>query len=184
MSMAMIERAGVGADASVVDVGGGTSRLVDVLVARRQSHVTVLDISQAALDVARRRLGSSPTVSWVRADLLSWEPERTYDVWHDRAVSHFMLSPADVAAYRVRLEAATRLGATAVFGCFAPDGPTQCSGLPTARRDAGELAELIGPDWRLLTATTEEHTTPQGVIQPFTWAVFRRRAGADSAATA
>lgn len=184
MSMSMIERAGVGPGADVVDIGGGASRLVDELVARRQRHVTVLDVSRRALDVARERLGSATAVSWVCADLLSWEPERTYDLWHDRAVSHFMLSAADLAAYQARLKAATRPGAIAIFGCFAPDGPTQCSGLPTARRDAADLAEVTGPDWELVTATGQEHTTPQGVIQPFTWAVFRRRAGADSPVTA
>ena len=173
MSLRMIDAAGVSADVSVVDIGGGTSRLVDSLLARGHRDLTVVDISESALHVAQQRLGrDAARVTWTHADIRDWSPGRTYDVWHDRAVVHFMTSADDQHRYRGALEGASRPGTVAVFGCFASDGPTHCSGLPVVRRDPPDLAEFLGAGWSLVAQDREEHVTPGGGVQPFTWAAF------------
>jgi trans-aconitate methyltransferase len=175
MSLRMLDAAGVTASAAVIDVGGGTSRLADALLARGCRDVTVLDISRAALQLARDRLGpEAARVHWVTADIGTWTPGRRYDAWHDRAVLHFLTSEASQSRYLAALRAATRPGSAAVIGCFSPDGPAQCSGLPVARRSAAGLAALLGPEWTLTAEDRELHPVPGGGTQPFTWAAFTR----------
>jgi hypothetical protein len=140
--------------------------------------VTVLDISGAALLAARERLGpEADRVHWITADVAGWSPDRSYDAWHDRAVLHFLADGGSQARYLGALAAATRQGTAAVFGCFAPDGPPSCSGLPVVRRSAADLAALLGPAWALVAEDRELHPTPEGGVQPFTWAAFTRRPG-------
>jgi len=178
MSLRMIDAAGAGIDASVVDIGGGTSRLVDSLLTRGHTDLTVVDVSAEALSIAQARLGpQAGWVHWVHADIRGWTPGRVFDVWHDRAVLHFLTAADDQDRYRGNLIGATHPGSTAVFGCFAPDGPTHCSGLPVVRRDPAALAEFLGADWSMVTEDRESHTTPGGGVQPFTWAVFVRSGG-------
>lgn len=175
MSLRMIDAAQAGVDASVVDVGGGTSRLVDSLLARGHTDLTVVDLSRQALGIAQQRLGAdSGGVQWISADVCCWTPGRVFDVWHDRAVLHFLTAPDDQDRYRHNLILATHPGSIAVFGCFAPDGPTHCSGLPVVRRDPHELAEFLGADWSMVAQDREAHTTPGGGVQPFSWAAFVR----------
>jgi len=177
-SLALLDRAGITPADSLIDVGGGAARLVDELVQRGFVDLTVLDISQVALSHARARLGpSADRVTWVAADLCEWEPTRTYRVWHDRAVLHFFTSHDQRCRYRRALEAASAPGTVAVFGCFAPDGPPSCSGLPVTRYDPSGIAELLGSSWELVAHEREEHTTPRQAVQPFTWAAFRRTGG-------
>lgn len=179
MSLRMLDAAGVSTNATMVDVGGGTSRLVDTLLARGHRDLTVVDVSDAALGIARDRLGTDAAeVYWVRADVCEWSPGRAFDVWHDRAVMHFLTSAADLQRYLRTLSVATAPGTVAVFGCFAPDGPTHCSGLPVVRRDADELADVLGSEWSLVAAERELHPTPGGAVQPFTWAAFVRSGAA------
>lgn len=176
MSLRMIDAAGVGTTAGVVDIGGGTSRLVDHLLARGHDDLTVVDVSAAALRIAQERLGDdAATVQWVRADIRDYSSGRVFDVWHDRAVLHFLTEEVDQRRYRDILDAATGPGAVAVFGCFALDGPTHCSGLPVMRRDANDLADFLGAAWSMIAHDRELHTTPSGAVQPFTWATFVRR---------
>ena len=160
---------------AVVDVGAGESSLVDHLVAQGYEDVTVLDVSQEALAAVRARLGDSPRVHVVVSDLLAWAPDRQYDAWHDRAVFHFLTDDADVTAYVRVASAAVRPGGALVLGTFAEDGPTTCSGLPTARYSADELIALFGGAFAEEHREREEHVTPAGVVQPFTWVVLRRR---------
>ena len=175
MSLAMLERAGITAADSVIDVGGGASPLAGALLDRDFRDITVLDISAAAIQLAWRRLGTrAAQVTWVVADLRSWSAERRYRAWHDRAVLHFMTTAADQQAYRQALAAATGPGAVAVIGCFAPDGPEYCSGLPVSRYGPEDLAAGLGDGWTLLAADREEHRTPAAAIQPFTWAALRK----------
>ena len=177
MSLRMIDAAGVSAEKSVVDVGGGTARLVDSLLARGHRDLTVVDISESALHIAQERLGAdAPRVTWIHADICDWSPARVYDLWHDRAVMHFLTSAADQRSYRRALDAASRPGTVAVFGCFASDGPTHCSGLPVVRRDPADLVEFLGAEWSLVAQDRELHPTPGGTVQPFTWAAFVRLA--------
>lgn len=175
MSVRMLDQAGLRSQMSVIDVGGGTSRLVDVLLDRGHRDVVVLDVSETALAAARQRLGSGADhVTWVHADVQSWPPPRRLDVWHDRAVLHFLTTPADQSAYLATLRAATHPGSIAAIGCFAPDGPLQCSGLPVVRYSAEELDDLLGDDWSLTASERELHATPTEQTQAFTWATFVR----------
>jgi SAM-dependent methyltransferase len=174
-SIALIERAGIGPDAAAIDIGGGASRLVDWLLARRLAHVAVLDLSEAALDAARRRLGpAADGVEWIVADVTAWRPERTYDLWHDRAALHFLIDPADQRAYVEALNLALVPGGTVIIGTFALDGPERCSGLPVARHDAATLGDLLGPGYTFLFDHQHTHHTPGEVAQRFQYSAFRR----------
>jgi SAM-dependent methyltransferase len=176
VSLKMLDAAGVGADDSVIDVGGGASRFVDALIGRGFRDVTVLDISSTGLRYAQRRLSvQADRVQWVVADLLTWQPPRRYRAWHDRAVFHFLTSLARQSQYLDVLDAATAADSVAVFGLFAPDGPQRCSGLPVARYSVTMLADRLGADWKLVCEDREEHTTPRGQTQPFTWAALRKQ---------
>jgi len=177
VSLAMFDRCGVTPADSVIDVGAGASPLVDALIERGHEDVTALDVSAAGLDVARARLGeAAERAHWVVADLLAWQPPRTWQVWHDRAVLHFMTTPSAQRRYLNALQDATRPGALAVIATFAPDGPDHCSGLPVARYGPDAIADLLGRRWRLVAEATEQHRTPGGVVQPFSWAALRRTA--------
>jgi len=179
-SLALLEGLALPSEAGIVDVGGGASTLVDELVAAGHRDVTVVDVSETALDAARGRLavtvggGGTSGVAWVRADVTSWVPGRTFAAWHDRAVFHFLVDPGDRAHYRAVLAGALDPGAHAVVATFAVDGPTTCSGLPVQRYDADDLVAELGEGFDLVEARRELHTTPGGATQPFTWVVLRR----------
>jgi 2-polyprenyl-3-methyl-5-hydroxy-6-metoxy-1,4-benzoquinol methylase len=131
ISLDLIRSTGVSTGASIIDIGGGASRLVDALMDEGFAAVTILDLSQKALAIAKTRLGSlGAKVRWVVADVTTWEPSGTYDVWHDRAAFHFLTEPKDRAAYAKRVSKAVRPGGHVIIGTFAPDGPERCSGLP------------------------------------------------------
>jgi hypothetical protein len=175
MSLRMLDEAGVSPGDGLVDVGGA-SPLAGALLDRGFREVTVLDIAATGMQHARRRLGGRASqVQWVVADVLTWQPDHRYQAWHDRAVFHFLTTGQERQRYKHTLHAATGPGAVEVFGCFAPDGPQLCSGLPVARYSAGDLAGELAWPWTLIAQTREEHVTPAGVIQPFTWAVVRRQ---------
>jgi SAM-dependent methyltransferase len=159
---------------SVIDVGAGASLLVDALLDAGLTDLTVLDVSEASLAVVRNRLADRrPQVTFVVADVLTWEPERQWDAWHDRAVFHFLVDSQVRATYVATAARAITPGGVAVIGCFALDGPEQCSGLPTARYDADGIAEQFGDTFRLEQVEREVHQTPSGADQPFTWVVLR-----------
>jgi trans-aconitate methyltransferase len=176
MSLRMLGAAGVSADDAVIDVGGGASPLTGTLLDRGFGDLTVLDISAAAIQHARDRLGPrADQVHWLTADVLSWHPQRHYQAWHDRAAYHFLTLDKHRQQYLHTMDAATTPGAIAVFGCFAPDGPQHCSGLPVARYSPAQLARQIGTKWLLISQDREEHITPAGTTQPFTWVALRRQ---------
>jgi 2-polyprenyl-3-methyl-5-hydroxy-6-metoxy-1,4-benzoquinol methylase len=156
-------------DASVIDVGGGASTLVDDLVAAGYRNITVLDISESALAVARARLrDSGALVQWVYADITSVAlPEAAYDVWHDRAVFHFLTDQSDKDAYVRALERSLKPGGSAVVGTFALSGPPRCSGLDVVRYDAAGLQRALGPQFSLTAAAQQTHLTPDGTPQHF-----------------
>jgi 2-polyprenyl-3-methyl-5-hydroxy-6-metoxy-1,4-benzoquinol methylase len=160
---------------AVVDVGAGASFLVDELVAQGYEDVTVLDVSSEALATVRSRLPGRPGVQLVVADLLDWRPPRQYHVWHDRAVFHFLTDEAAASTYADVVADAVHPGGAMVIGTFAQDGPTACSGLPTARYDPDTLAARFAHRFVDEHREREEHVTPSGAVQPFTWLVLRRR---------
>lgn len=175
-SLRMFEAAGITTAASVIDVGGGASRLSDALLRLGYADLTVLDIAADGMAIAQQRLGDGAArISWLTQDLRSWKPERRYDVWHDRALLHFFTTSDEQADYIRVLHEATHPGSTTVIATFAPDGPGQCSGLPVIQRDAPGIAALLGAQWQVVTEEREEHRTPDGGVQPFTWTVLRRR---------
>jgi SAM-dependent methyltransferase len=174
-SLELIDLARLTPESAIVDVGGGASRLVDSLVARRFNHVTVLDISEAALEAAKARLGErAGEVQWIVADVIKWCPTQNYDVWHDRAAFHFLTESADRAAYVSCLKAAVKAGGWVIIGTFALDGPERCSGLSVSRCDAASLAASLGDGFELIDTRRHEHVTPSGVTQKFQFSTFRR----------
>lgn len=175
-SLALIEAAGIAASDPVIDVGGGASRLVDHLLEAGYTDLTVLDISEAALERAGARLGKAALkVRWLVADVTSWKPERQYRLWHDRAVFHFLTDPADRAAYRRVLDGALAPGGTAVVASFALEGPERCSGLPVQRYSPESLAAELGAGYKLKQSRSEDHVTPLRRIQRFQYSLFERR---------
>ncbi|MCR9255348.1 MAG: class I SAM-dependent methyltransferase [Alphaproteobacteria bacterium] len=175
--------------APFVDVGGGASRLVDLLLGEGYGPLSVLDISEPALAACRGRLGAAAgRVDWILADVTRWEPERDYALWHDRAAFHFLAEIADRTAYVRALTAALRPGGIAIIATFAEDGPEKCSGLPVQRYApealAAELARLAPDAFEPVEHHRHSHQTPEGREQRFQVSVFRRAqpAGAGSGA--
>ena len=173
LTLELIDVVGVSRKASIIDVGGGSSVLVDCLLEAGYRDLTVLDLSPAALAISQARLGDAAPVTWLAEDLLDWQPDRRYDLWHDRAVLHF-LSGEDVAAYRELLERSVTPSGCVILGTFAPNGPEQCSGLPVTRYSAADLATLLTPTFTVLADRHERHTTPSGSTQAFVWVAARR----------
>ena len=162
--------------APVIDVGGGASRLADALLEEGYSDLTVLDISEQALAGAKLRLGpKAERIGWIVADVTDWRPQRHWQVWHDRAVFHFLITEEAQAAYLEALMQATVPGSSAIIATFALTGPEKCSGLPVRRYSAETLAERLGEDFALYDWAEERHSTPFGTSQDFTYAAFRRR---------
>jgi hypothetical protein len=175
MSALMIADSGASKDDAIIDIGGGASVLVDQLLNADFTDVTVLDISERALAASKERLGARAAgAQWIVGDVLTWTPERSYDIWHDRAVFHFLTDEGDRATYRATLLKALPPHGMLILGTFAEDGPERCSGLPVKRWSAAPLAFELGPELRLIDSLRENHRTPQGAVQPFTWARFER----------
>jgi SAM-dependent methyltransferase len=183
ISLDLIRATGVKPGASIVDIGGGASRLVDALLDEGFRAVTILDLSAKALATTQARLGvRASTVNWLVADVTTWEPSSTYDVWHDRAAFHFLTEPKDRAAYADRVSRAVRPGGHVIIGTFAPDGPERCSGLPVQRHDAHSLGETLGRAFELVESRRHEHQTPTGGMQRFQFSRFRRSVSPGGAA--
>ncbi|HEV7452725.1 MAG TPA: class I SAM-dependent methyltransferase [Pseudonocardiaceae bacterium] len=159
----------------VIDIGGGVSMLVDRLLERGHTDVTVLDVSAHALRLVQRRLADqADRVHWEAADLLQWTPQRRFVLWHDRAVFHFLTDSDEQASYRELATTSITPGGYLILATFAADGPEQCSGLPVARYRAEDLAEQFGTGFTTVTTRREHHHTPTGADQPFTWLLARR----------
>ena len=176
VSLRLVPAAAPDRAAGIVDVGSGASSLVDRLLDDGYRDLTLVDVSTRALDLVRARLGDRARhVTFVAGDVLDWTPDREFAVWHDRAVFHFLTDEQDRARYVERAAAAVRPAGALIVATFAADGPPQCSGLPVHRHQPADLARAFGPAFVLEAAEREEHMTPAGVVQPFSWAVLRRR---------
>ncbi len=168
LSLAMIAECGLNKDAAILDMGGGASTLVDFLLADGLANITVADISETALELAKNRLGErADKVNWIVADACNWQPPHKFDLWHDRAVFHFLTEVKDRTAYKQHLYESVPIGGFLVMATFALDGPTKCSGLPIVQYDAQSLADEIGPGFCLLDDQLEIHITPGGGKQNF-----------------
>jgi ubiquinone/menaquinone biosynthesis C-methylase UbiE len=169
LSLCLIRETGV--SGAIIDVGGGASTLVDDLLNEGYRDPTVLDVSSAALAAARKRLGTrAESVTWIEADILAAKlPSRTYDVWHDRAVFHFLTEPSARATYVETVLRTVKPGGYVIVATFAEDGPTKCSGLPVARYRADELHAEFGDPFTLLRHEKESHRTPFGTVQQFVY---------------
>ncbi|MEQ8718835.1 MAG: class I SAM-dependent methyltransferase [Acidimicrobiales bacterium] len=175
-SLELIATAGTDTDAAVIDVGGGASVLVDDLLDAGFGDVTVLDVSESALAATRRRLGpAADTVESIATDLFDWSPTRHYSLWHDRAVFHFLVEKDQRVRYVEILRESLAPDGHVVMATFAADGPLTCSGLPVCRYSPAELTTELGSGFETVTTRREEHVTPTGAIQPFTWVLARRQ---------
>ncbi|MGM0554537.1 MAG: class I SAM-dependent methyltransferase [Pseudomonadota bacterium] len=177
-SRALIQEIAPDPEAAVIDIGGGASVLVDELLAQGYSNLTVLDLSGLALEKAQARLGAGATaVVWQEADVLEYVfKEAAFEVWHDRAVFHFLTDAEQRIRYVRQMEVALRPGGHVVIGTFALDGPEKCSGLPVQRHSPETLQEVFGPEFGLVRAQREVHVTPGESEQCYNWCVFRRKA--------
>jgi SAM-dependent methyltransferase len=174
LSLELIEAA-TASRGAVIDIGGGASRLPDLLLDAGFAEVASLDPSAEAIGVAQARLGErAKRVTWIVADVTQWTPDRSYDVWHDRAAFHFLTDPADQARYVATLRRALRPGGVAIIGTFAPEGPERCSRLPVARHDSRSLAAVLGEGFTLLSERRHDHQTPAGAVQKFQFSTFRK----------
>lgn len=175
VSLDLIRATGVNASDSIIDVGGGASRLIDALLDAGFASVAVLDVSEKALANSKARLGErSAGVNWIVADVTAWRPQGTYDVWHDRAAFHFLTEPNDQDAYAERVRKAVRPGGHVIIGTFALDGPERCSGLPVVRHDAVSIGQILGDSFKLIDSRRHDHRTPGGAFQRFQFSRFQR----------
>jgi 2-polyprenyl-3-methyl-5-hydroxy-6-metoxy-1,4-benzoquinol methylase len=175
-SLRLIRDTGVAHSAPIIDVGGGASTLVDDLIRAGYSQLTVLDLSATALAAARDRLGAQgDAVQWLQADVThAGLPRHAYDVWHDRAVFHFLSSPEERRAYVRTVLHAVRPGGHVIVATFAEDGPTECSGLTVMRYSADALHAEFGEAFTLLRSEKEAHHTPSGAVQQFVYCYCRK----------
>jgi len=185
-SVELIRQTGAAKDAAIIDVGGGASTLVDDLIGDGYTNVTVLDLSEAALSAAKARLAEhvneranepANRVTWIAGDITQIElPVRAYDIWHDRAVFHFLTAQEDRAAYVNAVLRAVKPGGSVIVATFAEDGPERCSGLPVMRYSADALHAEFGAPFTLLKKEREEHHTPFGTVQKFIYCLCRKEA--------
>jgi 2-polyprenyl-3-methyl-5-hydroxy-6-metoxy-1,4-benzoquinol methylase len=176
VSLELIEAVDPKFDSAVVDIGGGASRLVDVLVREGYRDLSVLDVSENAIAMAKARLGEpAEMVKWIVADVTQWEPTRRYDLWHDRAAFHFLTEAPERTAYVECLADALRPGGHAIIATFAMEGPERCSGLPVVRYDAARLSATLGNAFAFVETRRHDHRTPLGGVQRFQFSVFRRQ---------
>lgn len=176
-SLELLEPLGMGPSTAIIDVGGGASTLVDALLDKDLGTITVLDISGTALDHAKARLGPRSTaVVWIEADITRADLDAgAYDVWHDRAVFHFLTNDGDRRRYVAAASRALRAGGAALIATFSLQGPTRCSGLDVVRYDSELLAREFGSEFVLERSLDDVHHTPSGGVQAFTFTVLRRR---------
>jgi 2-polyprenyl-3-methyl-5-hydroxy-6-metoxy-1,4-benzoquinol methylase len=174
MSFDLIERSGITQSDQIVDVGAGASTLVDDLLDRGYHNITILDISSKAIDISKARLGSRANgIHWIVDDVLQAPLEHGgYQLWHDRAVLHFLTNAESRRAYVTQVRNAVAPGGSVVIATFALDGPSKCSGLEVSRYSPEALLAEFGPGFRLIESHSESHRTPPGAVQSFLYCLL------------
>lgn len=161
---------------SAIDIGAGASVWVDEALDRGWSDVSILDWSPVALGISRARLGARAALAtWIEADVLAWTPPRTFGLWHDRAVLHFLLGDVDRARYGQVLRAGTAPGSVVVIGGFGPTGPEMCAGLPVRRQSVADFEVLFGAEFTIERTYEQAHVRPDKDTQDYLWVRARRR---------
>ena len=174
-SLALIQDSGIQRDQAIIDVGGGASTLVDHLADKGYGDLTVVDISATGLAQAQARLGKqSEKITWIVSNVIEFQPKRSYSLWHDRAVLHFLTAAADRRRYVDVLKRSLSPGGNLVLATFGPDGPLKCSGLDVRRYSVEMMSELLGPEFDLHHHDLELHETPAGGTQQFLVTRWRR----------
>jgi ubiquinone/menaquinone biosynthesis C-methylase UbiE len=176
LSLKLIEATGIGKEQGIIDVGGGTSVLVDCLLNKGFIELAVLDISPSALEIAKTRLGTrAEKVEWIEADATEFQPPHHFDLWHDRAVFHFLVNEEDRRKYVSVVKRTLVPGGHIIIATFAIDGPNRCSGLDTVQYDMESMSAQLGDEFELLEKLDEEHLTPGNKEQKFTYFMYRRK---------
>ncbi len=173
-SLDFINSFGLKKDAKIIDIGGGDSNLVDFLLEEGYEDITVLDISSKALERAKKRLGEkAEKVKWIATDIIEFEPEETYDIWHDRAAFHFLTTPEQISKY---IEITKKsVSDFMVLGTFSKNGPTKCSGLEITQYDENLMTELFKNSFELMNFMVEDHITPFNTVQNFIFCIFNKK---------
>lgn len=176
LSLQLIDSIALPHSAQIIDIGGGCSTLVDDLLGRGFTKITVLDISSHAIQLAKQRLGDrSQHVTWIEADITTAQlSEKRYDLWHDRAVFHFLTAPEDRKAYVLTAQRALKPGAHMIIATFSPEAPPKCSGLDVVRYTSSSLSREFADNFELVEALEQEHRTPSGVRQPYIYCHFKK----------
>ena len=174
-SLELVKTAAIDKSARIIDVGGGASTLVDYLLDAGYQNITVLDIAQAAIDQAKRRLGErAGNVVWIKKDVTAFSADEAFDIWHDRAVLHFLTDEDEQKKYVAVLRRTLKLGGQAIIAAFNLDGPDKCSGLDIVRYNAESMSALLGRAFQLIETVTEEHATPRGSSQSYVYCRFNK----------
>lgn len=178
LSLKLIESVGLNRDDAIIDIGGGTSKLIDLLLQTGYTNLTVLDIAKNALEQSQLRLAEQASkVKWIAADITKGIGQGSYRLWHDRAVFHFLVDPVERGDYLEVMQGSLLPDSHIIIATFSPDGPEQCSGLPVQRYNPEDLAQALGPGYRLLNHHVEAHQTPAGKQQEFIYCLFQRKSG-------
>lgn len=175
-SLNFVEELNVPFDAKIIDVGGGDSYLAGYLLAQGYQDITVLDISETALDRAKQRLsGRADKIKWINADITTFQPSENYDLWHDRATFHFLTQPWEIENYLSTIRQSLTPNGAVIIGTFAEQGPEKCSGLNIQRYSENSLSNLLGRFLERINCITVDHETPAGVSQAFTFCSFKNK---------
>lgn len=175
-SLSLMQHLGVSRDAAIIDIGGGDSHFVDALLSKGYTNLSVLDISEKALGNAKARLGKSALqVNWILSDILDFHPPTVYDLWHDRAVFHFITQEASIQAYLDKAFHALKKGGHFILATFSEKGPEKCSGLPVSRYSPQKMMTLLAPYFQKIKCVEDVHKTPFHTVQSFTFCGFCKK---------
>lgn len=176
ISLALLKQIGVAEDDAIIDIGAGASTLVDALIEQGYEDISILDISDNALDIVKQRLADKADIpKYYTADVTEFSPARQFDVWHDRAVFHFLTQQSDKEKYVQRLSELLKPTGRAIIGTFSLNGPNQCSGLDIEQYDELMIAKLMGTQLELIDSCVDVHTTPGGATQEFMYFLLKNK---------